>query len=222
MSKAYKAMVESFDWKTLTVLYQDDLSLIRLQELLMSPLDSDAKIVLRKLDFSEGADNGKILSEVKHSGAMHMLLDCDLDKIREVLSKAEEVGLVTAYHSFLITSLDLHLVDLENFKESGVNITALRLVDPRSPNMIAAFKAEKRVCANCKQTHDSTLGLLESFNFRAGSNFGTNTRKEIISSRFSYTFLNKQPTVCFLVPPLDSGRPDVRCCPLVCQSSPPP
>ena len=89
-----------------------------------------------------------------------MVLDCDLDKIREVLSKAKEVGLVTAYHSFLITSLDLHLVDLENFKESGVNITALRLVDPRSANMIAAFKTEKRVCANFKQTHDSTLGLL--------------------------------------------------------------
>ena len=115
MSKAYKATVESFRWKTLTVLYQDDLSLLRLQELLMSPLDSDAKIVLRKLDFSEGADNRKILSEVKNSGAMHMLLDCDLDKIREVLSKAEEVGLVTAYHSFLITSLDLHLVDLAHF-----------------------------------------------------------------------------------------------------------
>ena len=157
MSKAYKAMVESFRWKTLTVLYQDDRSLLRLQELLMSPLDSDAKIVLRKLDFSEGADNGMILSEVKHSGAMHMVLDCDLDKIREVLSKAKEVGLVTAYHSFLITTLDLHIVDLENFKESGVNITALRLVDPRSPNMIAAFKADKRVCASCKQTHDSTL-----------------------------------------------------------------
>ena len=83
MSKAYKATVESFRWKTLTVLYQDNWSLLRLQELLMSPLDSDAKIILRKLDFSEGADNRKILSEVKHSGAMHMVLDCDVDKIRD-------------------------------------------------------------------------------------------------------------------------------------------
>ena len=39
------------------------------------------------------------------------------------------------YHSYLITSLDLHTVDLEEFKYGGTNITALRLVDPEDPEL---------------------------------------------------------------------------------------
>ena len=37
---------------------------------------------------------------------------------------------MTAYHTFFVTSLDLHLVELEDFKYGGTNITAFRLVDP--------------------------------------------------------------------------------------------
>ena len=37
---------------------------------------------------------------------------------------------MTAYHTYFLTSLDLHLVELEDFKYGGTNITAFRLVDP--------------------------------------------------------------------------------------------
>lgn len=82
---------------------------------------------------------------MKQSGVTHIVLDCDQENIGRVLIKAQEVGLVTAYHSFLITSLDLHLVDLEGFKDSGVNITSLRLVDPVLPKMIDTVKAWEEV-----------------------------------------------------------------------------
>ena len=145
ISRAYKAMVESFGWKSLTILYQDNHSLLRLQELLKAPMQSNAKIVLRKLSFGEGDDNRDVLMEVKQSGAIHIVLDCDQVNIKEVLSKADEVGLVTAYHSYLITNLDLHLVDLERFKESGVNITSLRLVDPMLPKMVDTVERWEKV-----------------------------------------------------------------------------
>ena len=138
-------MVESFGWKSLTILYQDNHSLLRLQELIKSPLQSNTKILLRKLSFGEGDDNSKVLLEVKQLGAIHIVLDCDQDKIRGVLSKAQEVGLVTAYHSFLVTNLDLHLVNLDMFKDSGVNITSLRLVDPTLPKMIDTVKGWEKV-----------------------------------------------------------------------------
>ena len=41
-----------------------------------------------------------------------------------------KVGIMTAYHTYFVTSLDLHLVELEDFKYGGTNITAFRLVDP--------------------------------------------------------------------------------------------
>ena len=101
ISKAYKAMVESFGWKSLTILYQDNHGLLRLQELIKSPLQPNTKIVLRKFSFGEGEDNiSKVLLEVKQSGAIHVVLDCDQDKIREVLSKAQEVGIVTFLSSY--------------------------------------------------------------------------------------------------------------------------
>ena len=52
-----------------------------------------------------------------------------------MLREAKEVGMMTAYHNYLITNLDLHLVDLEEFKYGGTNITSLRLVDPYRQNV---------------------------------------------------------------------------------------
>ena len=37
---------------------------------------------------------------------------------------------MTTYHNYLVTSLDLHMVNLEEFKYGGTNVTAFRLLDP--------------------------------------------------------------------------------------------
>ena len=60
-----------------------------------------------------------------------------------------QVGLMTAYHNYIVTSLDLHLVELEDFKYSGTNITAFRLVNP---DLHEVQKARK-----LKQSLKSTL-----------------------------------------------------------------
>ena len=72
----------------------------------------------------------RILREVKQSGEIYIVLDCDVERVVGVLREAQAVGMMTAYHNYLITNLDLHLVDMEEFKYGGTNITALRLVDP--------------------------------------------------------------------------------------------
>ena len=67
---------------------------------------------------------------MKQSGEIYIVLDCDVENVITVLREAQAVGMITAYHNYLITNLDLHLVDLEEFKYGGTNITSLRLVDP--------------------------------------------------------------------------------------------
>ena len=37
---------------------------------------------------------------------------------------------MTTYHNYLVTSLDLHMVNLEEFKYGGTNLTAFRLLNP--------------------------------------------------------------------------------------------
>ena len=50
-------MIESYGWKTFTILYQDNEGLMRLQELLKTPTQSDIKIVLKKLKFQNNEEN---------------------------------------------------------------------------------------------------------------------------------------------------------------------
>ena len=50
----------------------------------------------------------KILREVKQSGEIHLVLDCEHDKIEMVMKEAQEVGMMTAYHNYLITNMVRH------------------------------------------------------------------------------------------------------------------
>ena len=51
--KAYVQLIERFGWKSYTILYEDNQGLVRLQELLKSPTQSDVKIVVRQLPQDE-------------------------------------------------------------------------------------------------------------------------------------------------------------------------
>ena len=103
ISKAYMALIKTFGWQSFTILYQvqtqslemdkillqDNEGLIRLQELLKSSTDSDLRTVVHQLSFEDKDDNKKILREVKRSGAVHIVLDCELEKLRTVLKDAQ-------------------------------------------------------------------------------------------------------------------------------------
>ena len=96
---------------------------------------------MKKLNFKDDDNNKAILKEVKQSGEIHIVLDCDYEKIRTVLKEAQAVGMMTAYHNYLITNFDLHLVDLEDFKYGGTNITAFRLVDPARSEVVSVVES---------------------------------------------------------------------------------
>lgn len=46
-----------------------------------------------------------LLKEIKKSGATHLLLDVRLDRVQNVLKQAQQIGLMTSYHHYFITSL---------------------------------------------------------------------------------------------------------------------
>ncbi|XP_073988845.1 kainate-type ionotropic glutamate receptor subunit 1D isoform X1 [Rhodnius prolixus] len=130
LSKAYVQLVEAFGWKSFTIIYESNEGLVRLQELLKAHGPSDFPIAVRQLP--EGNDYRPLLKQIKNSAESHIVLDCSTEKIYNVLKQAQQIGMMSDYHSYLITSLDLQSVDLEEFKYGGTNITALRLVDPNN------------------------------------------------------------------------------------------
>ena len=61
------------------------------------------------------------------------MLDCDYDKIELILHQADGLGLLTDYHNYLVTSLDIDKINLDAYTMHNVNITGFRIVDPDSP-----------------------------------------------------------------------------------------
>ncbi|EEB18532.1 glutamate receptor, ionotropic kainate 2 precursor, putative [Pediculus humanus corporis] len=76
-----------------------------------------------------------LLKQIKNSAESHIVLDCSIEKIYHVLKQAQQIGMMSDYHSYLVTSLDLHTIELDEFKYGGTNITAFRLVDPERPEL---------------------------------------------------------------------------------------
>ncbi|XP_052755262.1 glutamate receptor ionotropic, kainate 2 isoform X5 [Galleria mellonella] len=128
LSRAYVDLVRAWGWKSFTIVYENSDGLVRLQELLKAHGPSELPVAVRQLPDSH--DYRPLLKQIKNSAESHIVLDCTTERIRDVLQQAQQIGMMSDYHSYLITSLDLHSVDLEEFKYGGTNITALRLLDP--------------------------------------------------------------------------------------------
>lgn len=81
----------------------------------------------------DGPDYRPLLKQIQTSGESHIILDVsNLDKIITLLRQASEVKMMEEYQSYIITSLDTHTLDFEELKFMRANITAMRLIDPSS------------------------------------------------------------------------------------------
>ncbi|KAL3278738.1 hypothetical protein HHI36_016268 [Cryptolaemus montrouzieri] len=138
LSKAYVDIVKAWAWKSFTIIYENNEGLVRLQELLKAHGPYEFPITVRQL--GSGSDYRPLLKQIKNSAESHIVLDCSTERIYDVLKQAQQIGMMSDYHSYLITSLDLNLVDLEDFKHGGTNITAFRLVDPQNPDVEKVLK----------------------------------------------------------------------------------
>jgi len=128
VAMAYSSVVEAMGWQEYLILYEDINRVAYIQELLEK---RKVKVTVRKID--AGPDRTTInyrsvFKEIKSIGHQNIVLDCSSENIHRILSHAQQVGMMTEYHSYLITNLDLHTVDLEDFKHGGTRITSLRLL----------------------------------------------------------------------------------------------
>ena len=57
ITKAFKDLILQYKWTQFTILYEDTESLIKLQEILKLPTETDVKILVKQLDFSQKENN---------------------------------------------------------------------------------------------------------------------------------------------------------------------
>lgn len=63
---------------------------------------------------------------------MRIVMDVPRENLKTILKQAQQVEMITEKNHYIITSLDLHTIDLEDFQYSKCNITGLRLVNEES------------------------------------------------------------------------------------------
>ena len=138
MGGAYLDLIEAYQWKAITILYQDNNSMMTLKQILDStstvgPMD-EFRLVIKQLVHNENGYRD-VLKEIFFSESNLIVLDCEKKILDDVLKQAQQVGLISQGYYFLLTSLDAHTVNLEDYKYGGTNFTAFRLIDVDKPEV---------------------------------------------------------------------------------------
>jgi glutamate receptor, ionotropic, invertebrate len=105
-------------------------------EHILTNYKKDYTITLRQLDITGDGNYRPQLRRVKESGDTNLVLCSSIDVLPEILKQAQQVGLLTNNHQVIITSLDMHTIDLEPYQHGGTNITGFRMVSPENPFVV--------------------------------------------------------------------------------------
>lgn len=136
--KAYLDLVLNKKWKSFTVLYEDQSSFILLKDVLNNSFAQNHSVSLvqlnPKLSFM------KIMKDIGVTKQFNIILDIKTESLPALFREAREVNMMTYYHNYIITSLDLHTLDLAEFSNLQANITAFRLVDPDRPEVMNVLR----------------------------------------------------------------------------------
>jgi hypothetical protein len=137
LGKAYLDMITHWGWEGFTIVYENA-AWLPLVDYIINNYKLKFKITVRELDEANKHDYRFHLRNVKTSEDKNIVICSSSENLHTILTHAQQVGLMTDQHRFLITSLDLHTIDLEAFKYSGTNITGFRLI-PESDSDVNYF-----------------------------------------------------------------------------------
>ncbi|KAJ2951076.1 hypothetical protein O0L34_g5456 [Tuta absoluta] len=138
---AYNSILQEIithkDWNNFTLLYVKGHSLKLMSSLLEMGNDTDPFFVsVRELS---GDNYRDVLINAKEQGYTNFVVDCPSDKIGQLLTHAQQVGLMADEHSYIFLSPDVFTLDLSRFRYGGVNITGFRLLNMKPDSDLWEF-----------------------------------------------------------------------------------
>lgn len=129
-SRALADLLVDYSWSTFTIIYEDDFSIMRLHDILQIHDTDSSPIVVRKLE--DGDDYFPLLKEIHSYSETRIILDCNVDRVLEILRQANKVKMLEEYQSYIITSPDAHTLDFSQLDYNRANITTFRMINPTS------------------------------------------------------------------------------------------
>ncbi|XP_013416771.1 glutamate receptor ionotropic, kainate 2 isoform X2 [Lingula anatina] len=140
IGKSLLDLVTHWKWGAVTILYEDNNGLLKLQDLLRVPgKKKSLQTTIRKLEAFEDGDYRPLLKDLKSQNQFRFIVDCDYKKIPTLLAQAMSLSMLSQYYHFHFTSLDLDLLDLGDYRYGGANLTGFRLIDWDDPEVKIAM-----------------------------------------------------------------------------------
>ncbi|RZB49893.1 ANF receptor and/or Lig chan-Glu bd domain containing protein, partial [Asbolus verrucosus] len=130
LSLVYFQLIMAWEWKSFTIFYENNESLLRTSDLLKRAKDAGVQVAVRKLDETGEQVYRESLKHGLNSGEKNFVIDCRLEILETVLTHAQQVGLMTSNYKFFITNLDMHTINLEPFQYNEANISGIKLTKP--------------------------------------------------------------------------------------------
>ena len=62
-------------------------------------------------------------------------MDCEFEKIQNILKQAKEIELTSDYHAYIFTNLDTERLELGDYIYDNFNVTGFRIVDTSVPDV---------------------------------------------------------------------------------------
>lgn len=136
LARAYIDLIQAWNWTSFAVVYESSEAMIRLQDIFKELSGLYAKKWTIKLfQMQPNTQFRDLFWNVKKSGENNIILDVSREHMFNCLKHAQQVGLMTERQSYLITSLDLQSINLEDFMYGRTKITGLQFVDHKSKTL---------------------------------------------------------------------------------------
>ncbi|CAG2118559.1 unnamed protein product, partial [Medioppia subpectinata] len=131
LSRVYMDLIKLWDWQSFAIIYDSNDGIMHFKDFFERSLNESWNI--RTFQVMDDIPYRDVFWRVKQTNEKNIILDVRKEILVEVMNQAQQVGLVTEEYNYLITSLDLLTLDMENFRHSRTNITALRIIDENTP-----------------------------------------------------------------------------------------
>ncbi|CAL1283901.1 unnamed protein product [Larinioides sclopetarius] len=136
LNQAYIDVVRKWEWKDFIIVYEENEGIIRLQDFLKETATRNWNIQVYR--FQPDQSYRTLFRQIQSTFSKQpdkdicIILDVPRKHLKSVLKQAQQVEMMTVRNKYIITSLDLHTIDLEDFQYSRANITGFRLVKTES------------------------------------------------------------------------------------------
>ncbi|KAK1330144.1 hypothetical protein QTO34_010330 [Cnephaeus nilssonii] len=131
VSLAVSRILKSFNYPSASLICAKAECLLRLEELVRGFLISKETLSVRMLDDSR--DPTPLLKEIRDDKVSTIIIDANASISHLILRKASELGMISAFYKYILTTMDFPILHLDGIVEDSSNILGFSMFNTSHP-----------------------------------------------------------------------------------------